>query len=115
MRFYGAYYAQYFPTLMFNFPISQSLPIYYPTTSPQTFYRTFSSAKSAIEYKIDQKTLKKAEKIYSLLPKRNCGACGYSSCYELALAIANRREKSNACRIIGNQIAPQIEKILKEF
>ncbi len=55
----------------------------------------------------------KVRLIYELLPKRDCGACGYDSCYECAIAIANGEAPPDACRIVGKKVAPQIEKILK--
>ena len=55
----------------------------------------------------------KAEKIYELLPKRDCGACGYDSCYECALAIARGEAPPDACKIVGKKVAPQIERILR--
>ena len=55
----------------------------------------------------------KVEAIYELLPKRDCGVCGYDSCYECALAIARGEAPPDACRVIGRKIAPQIEQILR--
>ena len=57
----------------------------------------------------------KVRQIYELLPKRDCGACGYESCYECALAIASGEAPPDACRIgiVGKKIAPQIERILR--
>ena len=55
----------------------------------------------------------KVQQIYELLPKRDCGACGYESCYECAFAIASGEAPPDACRIVGKKIAPQIEKILR--
>ncbi len=55
----------------------------------------------------------RVEAIYELLPKRDCGACGYESCYECALAIAEGEAPPDACKIVGRKVAPQIEKILR--
>jgi len=55
----------------------------------------------------------KVRQIYELLPKRDCGACGYDSCYECALAIANGEAPPDACRVAGKRIAPKIEEILR--
>ncbi len=55
----------------------------------------------------------KVQKIYELLPKLDCGACGYSGCYEMAIAIAEGRERPDACRVAGKKIAPLIEDILR--
>jgi Na+-translocating ferredoxin:NAD+ oxidoreductase RNF subunit RnfB len=54
----------------------------------------------------------KASRIYDLLPKRDCGACGYDTCYECALAIAKGEAPPDACRIVGKKVAPQIKKIM---
>ena len=37
----------------------------------------------------------KVQKIYELLPKLDCGACGYNGCYEMAIAIAEGRERQS--------------------
>ncbi|AEA47201.1 Fe-S cluster domain protein [Archaeoglobus veneficus SNP6] len=55
----------------------------------------------------------KVAKILSLLPHRDCGACSYDTCYDLAVAIAERREKPDACRIVGKKVGSVIEKILR--
>ncbi len=55
----------------------------------------------------------KVEKIYSLLPKRDCGACGYESCYDCASAIARGEAPPDACRVVGKRIAPKVERILR--
>jgi len=55
----------------------------------------------------------KVQQIYDLLPKRDCGACGYESCYECAQAIASGEAPPDACRVAGKRIAPLIERILR--
>jgi len=55
----------------------------------------------------------KVAEILTLLPQRNCGRCGYESCYDLAVAIAEGKERPDACRIAGKRIAGDIEKILR--
>lgn len=40
----------------------------------------------------------KAEIVYLILPKKNCGKCGYRSCTELAVAVASGKESFTACR-----------------
>ncbi len=54
----------------------------------------------------------RVEAIYELLPKRDCGACGYESCYECALAIVEGEAPPDACKIVGKRVAPQIRRIL---
>ena len=78
-----------------------------------------SYARPTYEFKLGESRISEADgelvrKIYSLLPKRNCGACGYPSCYDLAVAIASGKERSDACRIVGKQIAKEIDRILKK-
>ena len=55
----------------------------------------------------------KLGKIYNLLPKLDCGSCGYESCLDMAKAIADGKEDPDACVVAGNELAPKIEKILK--
>ncbi len=52
------------------------------------------------------------EKIYRLLPKKNCGKCGYNSCYECAIAIARGIAPPDACRVVGYKIESDIRQIL---
>ncbi|OYT33685.1 hypothetical protein B6U96_14780 [Archaeoglobales archaeon ex4484_92] len=59
--------------------------------------------------------MEKAERIYRLLPKRDCGACGYNSCYDCAIAIASKRAPANACRIVGDEIEEEVKKIVGKY
>ena len=52
------------------------------------------------------------ERIYELLPKANCGKCGYESCYDAAVAIAEGRAPPDVCRVVGNKVAGRIREIL---
>jgi len=56
----------------------------------------------------------KVRKIFELLPKTNCGACGYSSCIKCARAIVSGAAPPDACRIIGSKIKDDVKKILEE-
>jgi len=56
----------------------------------------------------------KVAKILALLPQRDCGACGYETCYDLAVAIAEGRERPDACKTAGKRVGKDIERILKE-
>ncbi len=62
---------------------------------------------------LDRETAENAGKIYELLPKRDCGACGFDSCYDCAVAIASRKAPPDACRIVGKKIKPEVEKMLE--
>jgi len=57
--------------------------------------------------------VQKAQEIYTLLPKRDCGACGYDNCYQCALAIAKGEAPPDACRIVGKKIKDKVEEILR--
>ncbi|MGQ4893184.1 MAG: (Fe-S)-binding protein [Candidatus Njordarchaeia archaeon] len=60
------------------------------------------------------KSAEKVNKIYALLPKLNCRACGYPSCHDCALAIARGAAPPDACRVIGTRIKEKVEEILRE-
>ncbi len=55
----------------------------------------------------------KVRKIYDLLPKLDCGSCGYDSCLDMAKAISDSKESPDACVVAGGKIAYKIEKILE--
>lgn len=55
----------------------------------------------------------KAFEIWKLLPNRNCGACGYRSCIDLARHIANGEAQPNACKFISQENIEKIRKILE--
>ena len=38
------------------------------------------------------------EKIYELLPKRNCGLCGYDNCGQFAKAVEEKKASPFGCR-----------------
>jgi Na+-translocating ferredoxin:NAD+ oxidoreductase subunit B len=50
----------------------------------------------------------RVDEILSLLPRANCGACGYPSCIALAEAIVSGRADANACKVGGETTAHQI-------
>ncbi len=54
-----------------------------------------------------------ARKIYEVLPKINCGACGYPTCMDCARAIAAGRAPYNACRVLRADGHSQIKKIIE--
>ncbi len=115
--FYWRYRWRIFPWSFAQIPCAPQFPMgpYIPVYNSNAVLSSLEQTKSIYETeKVDEKTLELTRKIYSLLPKRNCGACGYNSCYDLALAIASGKERPNACRIAGNIIEPEIKRILKE-
>lgn len=59
--------------------------------------------------------IKKDEKatiISNELPSGNCGACGYSSCFGYAEAIAQKKEKADLCIVGGDDVKANIENII---
>ncbi len=50
----------------------------------------------------------KVEAIYELLPRANCGACGFPSCMALAEAIASGKVDAAACKPGGKSTADKI-------
>ena len=52
-------------------------------------------------------------RIYSLLPGRNCGACGYGSCIGFAKALAEGRVSPEECRFLDSNSRNEIIKILE--
>ena len=61
---------------------------------------------------ITDETLRKAEEIYKLLPKKDCGACGFDSCYETAVMISKGLAPPDACKVVGKKIKEDVERIL---
>ena len=70
-----------------------------------------SAVRSTIE-NIDEKTQKLANEIYEVLPKINCRACGYPTCMDCALAIAQGKAPYNACRVLRADGHAKIKEIL---
>lgn len=54
----------------------------------------------------------KEQKIRSVLPGNNCGACGYPGCDGLAHAIVQGEAPSNQCPVGGNEVGAKIASIL---
>ncbi len=54
----------------------------------------------------------KIEKVRSVLPGANCGACGFPGCDGLATAIAEGRAPVNACSVGGNPVAEMVAEIM---
>ncbi|MCU0666453.1 MAG: RnfABCDGE type electron transport complex subunit B [Candidatus Omnitrophica bacterium] len=52
------------------------------------------------------------EKIQSLLPGSNCGACGMAGCFGLAEALIEGKASVNACRVSSPNAKEQIAKVL---
>ncbi len=52
------------------------------------------------------------EKISGVLPGLNCGACGYASCHEYAVSIAEKEAEINLCRPGGEEVRKEISGLL---
>lgn len=52
------------------------------------------------------------EKLVSVLPGANCGACGYANCVELAKAILKGGVGVNGCIAGGSDVASQVAEII---
>jgi len=63
---------------------------------------------------VKPEVVEKAHEIYSLLPKRDCGSCGFDNCYQCALAIASGEAPPDACKVVGRKIRDKVEEILKK-
>ncbi len=79
----------------------------------QVISKPISAVKSLFARESPE-VIEKAERIYELLPKRDCGACGYDNCYQCALAIAKGEAPPDACRVAGKRIREEVEKILSQ-
>ena len=67
---------------------------------------------------IDNTALAKEEedlvnKVYNLLPKINCGACGYPTCMDCARAIVKGQVPYNACRVLKPEQQEKIKEVLQ--
>ncbi len=54
-----------------------------------------------------------ASKVYGLLPKINCGACGYSTCMDCARAIVKGEVPYNACRVLRPEQQNKIKEVIE--
>lgn len=54
-----------------------------------------------------------ANRIYEILPKLDCRACGHASCMDCANAIANGNEGYDACRILKPEQKEKIREIIE--
>ncbi|MDA3932663.1 MAG: electron transporter RnfB [Tenericutes bacterium] len=54
------------------------------------------------------------EEVVELLPKYNCGACGYPGCKEMAIALLNKESKVMQCKPIKKDSAEELKTFLKK-
>lgn len=55
------------------------------------------------------------EEVVELLPKYNCGACGFPGCKEMASALLNKEAKPAQCKPIKKDDLPPLDAYLKEY
>lgn len=51
------------------------------------------------------------QKVSEILPGINCGACGYASCHEYAIAVAENKAKINLCRAGGAEMNEKLAEV----
>lgn len=54
------------------------------------------------------------EEVVDLLPRYNCGACGYPGCKEMAIALLAKESKVLDCKPIKKDAAEVLQNYLKE-
>ncbi len=54
------------------------------------------------------------EEVVDLLPRYNCGACGYPGCKEMAIALLAKESKVLDCKPIKKEAAEVLQNYLKE-
>ncbi|MCK4551653.1 MAG: hypothetical protein KAU02_01960 [Tenericutes bacterium] len=55
------------------------------------------------------------EEVVELLPKYNCGACGFPGCKEMAIALLNNEAKPALCKPMKKESLPPLQEYLKEY
>ena len=55
------------------------------------------------------------EEVVELLPKYNCGACGYPGCKEMAQALLNKEAQPNLCKPMKKDDLPPLQEYLKNY
>lgn len=53
--------------------------------------------------------------VVALLPKYNCGACGYPGCKEMAQALLAKNVKPAQCKPMKKEDIPALESYLKTY
>lgn len=64
-----------------------------------------------IGHKIKSDESSTVEKLVTILPDKDCGACGYSTCEEFASALADKNTRPNKCSIADTPTIIQLAKI----
>lgn len=55
------------------------------------------------------------EEVVDLLPKYNCGACGFPGCKEMAQALLKKEAKPNLCKPLKKDALPPLQEYLKTY
>ncbi|MCK5731652.1 MAG: Fe-S protein [Tenericutes bacterium] len=55
------------------------------------------------------------EEVVELLPKYNCGACGFPGCKEMAIALLNNEAKPALCKPMKKDSVPPLQAYLKAY
>jgi len=55
------------------------------------------------------------EEVVEVLPRYNCGACGFPGCKEMAIALLNNEAKPALCKPIKKESLPPLEEYLKNY
>jgi len=55
------------------------------------------------------------EEVVELLPRYNCGACGFPGCKEMAIALLNKEAVPTLCKPIKKDSLPPLEEYLKNY
>jgi len=53
--------------------------------------------------------------VFELLPKYNCGACGFPGCKEMAGALLKHEAKPSQCKPMKKEDLPALEAYLKDY
>lgn len=55
------------------------------------------------------------EEVVELLPRYNCGACGFPGCKEMAIALLNNEAKPALCKPIKKDALPPLQEYLNAY
>jgi RnfABCDGE-type electron transport complex B subunit len=55
------------------------------------------------------------EEVVELLPRYNCGACGYPGCKEMAQALLANEAKPALCKPLKKESLPPLQDYLKQY
>lgn len=55
------------------------------------------------------------QEVVDLLPRYNCGACGYPGCKEMAQALLNKEAKPMLCKPLKKDDLPPLDDYLKAY